>query len=531
MNTPPFGHGSASAHAPATQTSRSALIKRRVLILALATGLGACGGGGDPGTSPFPPDPGSGNPPPAQAAATPQACAPTNPYRGDASAPTTVGSLAHEKAWLHAYMNQAYLWYGEMPGVNADASAYSNPADVPGSLDRYFEALKTPALTATGKLRDQFSFTYPTKAWNDLSQSGQSFDYGIGWGAVPSAAPWGVKVAYVEAGSPAAAAGLQRGDALVSVDGVSVDSLTTRSALYARLYPSDRNNHQLVFNTRSAVLAGATVTQHPVPMYSVLNVGGKKVGYIAFNAHMGTAEADLITAITQLQAAAVDELVLDMRYNGGGYLYVASQLAYMIAGSARTNGKVFSQLQYNSKRAADTAKSAIPFLNTSFYYDANFNPTRTVPLPTLNLGRVAVLTSADTCSASEAVINGLRGVDVDVRLIGTTTCGKPYGFAAEDNCGISYFPIEFQGVNAKGFGDYSDGMRASCPASDDFSHALGDVAESQLSAALYNLTNNGSCNPAIPSAHARAMSVHGGQVGRLLRGPERESLILTPRSN
>ncbi|MBK7617357.1 MAG: PDZ domain-containing protein [Burkholderiales bacterium] len=530
MNTPPFGHGSASAHAPAAQTSLPALVRRAALILALATGLGACGGGGDAGSSPFPPDPGSGTPPPVQVTATPQACAPTNPYRGDATAPTTVGSLAHEKAWLYSYMNQAYLWYGEMPAVSADASTYSNLADVPGSLSKYFQALTTPALTASGKRRDQFSFTYPTKAWNDLSQSGQSFDYGIGWSTVPSAAPWGVKVAYVEAGSPAAAAGLQRGDALVSVDGVQVDSLTSRSALYARLYPSDMNSHQLVFNTRSAVLAGATVTQHPVPLFKVLDVGGKKVGYIVFNAHMGTAEADLITAFTQLQAAAVDELVLDMRYNGGGYLYVASQLAYMIAGNARTNGKVFDQLQYNNKRAADTAKSATPFFSTSFYFDANFNPTRTVPLPTLNMGRVAVLTSADTCSASEAVINGLRGVDVDVRLIGGTTCGKPYGFAAEDNCGISYFPIEFQGVNAKGYGDYADGMSATCKATDDYSHALGDVAENQLSAALYNLTN-GSCNPAISSAHARAMSVHGGQVARLLRGPERESLILTPRLN
>jgi hypothetical protein len=79
-------------------------------------------------------------------------------------------------------------------------------------------------------------------------------------------------------------------------------------------------------------------------------------------------------------------------------------------------------------------------------------------LPTLNLPRVFVLTGPDTCSASESVINSLQGVDVEVIQIGTTTCGKPYGFYPEDNCGTTYFTIEFQGVNAKGFGDYTDGF-------------------------------------------------------------------------
>jgi hypothetical protein len=218
-----------------------------------------------------------------QVTATPQACAPTNPYRGDATAPTTVGSLAHEKAWLYSYMNQAYLWYGEIPAVSADASTYSNLADVPGSLSKYFQALTTPALTASGKRRDQFSFTYPTKAWNDLSQSGQSFDYGIGWSTVPSAAPWGVKVAYVEAGSPAAAAGLQRGDALVSVDGVRwTASRAGRHSMPACTQVTD--NHQLVFNTRSAVLAGATVTQHQSLVLGA-GRGRQKVGYIVQHGH------------------------------------------------------------------------------------------------------------------------------------------------------------------------------------------------------------------------------------------------------
>lgn len=511
---------------------------RWALPLACTAGLVACGaGGGDAGRSPFPSDAGVAQADPAVkvAAATAQMCAPSNPFRADATANTTVGSLANEKAWLKAYMSQAYLWYSEMPDVNGADSAYSNQADVYGSLDNYFQALKTPALTTSGKRRDQFSFTYPTKAWRDLAQSGVESGYGIQWYMRSNTAPRGLRIAFVEPGSPAELNGLLRGDVLVSVDGVSADdsSASGVDVLNAALYPSAIGSlHSWLFSRGGAnvavSLSSATITKHPVPTTQVLDLAGKKVGYVLFNDHLGTAEADLIAAFNALQAAGAQELVMDMRYNGGGYLYVAAELAYMIAGPARTSGKVFEQLQFNDKRLADTnsASAITPFYNTSCLYDANFNCTLKAPLPTLNLARVTVLSSADTCSASEAVVNGLRGVDVDVQLIGGTTCGKPYGFTAKDNCGISYFPIEFKGANAKGFGDYADGFTATCAASDDFAHALGDPAEGQLAAALYRL-GNGVCSPTA----ARAQPQAAGKTvltGRLLRGPERESRILLP---
>ena len=74
-----------------------------------------------------------------------------------------------------------------------------------------------------------------------------------------------------------------------------------------------------------------------------------------------------------------------------------------------------------------------------------------------------VLSSNLTCSSSESIINGLRGVDVQVVVVGQTTCGKPYGFHRRDNCGFAYFPIEFKGANAKGFGDYINGFTPTCP--------------------------------------------------------------------
>jgi carboxyl-terminal processing protease len=466
-----------------------------------------------------------------------QVCAPTNPYIADALEPTTLGSLDNEKAWLHTYMSGAYLWYGEMPTVDARAAQYSVTADVEGSMDKYFQALKSPAFTPSGKRRDQFSFTYPTKAWNDLINSGTVYGYGIEWYWNSPTPPRGIRIAYIEPGSPAATAGLQRGDVLVTTDGVSADDGTTAGVnkLTDALFPSVIGQaHTFTFSrpgsSPSVQLVSANVTKHPVPTTQVLNHGGKKVGYIVFHDHMASAEQPLIDAVNTLKTAGIDDLVLDLRYNGGGYLYIASELAYMIAGGASTNGKVFEQLQFNDKRSADNAspESRTPFYTGSCILNAQRMCTNRQPLPTLGLSRVTVIATGSTCSASESIINGLRGVDVDVRVIGDTTCGKPYGFTAKDNCGISYFPIEFKGINAKGSGDYADGFAPTCAANDDFGHALGDANETMLASALY-LQQNGSCQAIARAPERGALQARTGQQPRLVRGPERESRILLPQ--
>ena len=135
-------------------------------------------------------------------------------------------------------------------------------------------------------------------------------------------------------------------------------------------------------------------------------------------------------------------------------------------------------------------------------------------LPSVNLSRVFILTGDGTCSASEALINGLRGIDVEVRLIGDATCGKPFGFYPQDNCGTTYFSIQFQGINAKGFGDYADGFVPTktpvnphevlgCSVADDFSHALGQRQEARLAAALAYI-ETGSCP--VVAATTRALA-------------------------
>ena len=195
--------------------------------------------------------------------------------------------------------------------------------------------------------------------------------------------------------------------------------------------------------------------------------------------------------------------MLDLRYNGGGLLDVAGELAYMIAGPARTAGKTFERTLQNDKSPFGN-DDITPFYSTAY----GFSLAAGTPLPTLNLGRVFVLTSANSCSASEAVINGLRGVGVEVILIGATTCGKPYAFLPTDNCGTTYYSIQFTGRNDKGEGDFINGFAPTCAATDDLTKQLGDPTEKQLAAALTR-RSTGVCAPASAEAVAKAQLTGG----------------------
>ena len=277
---------------------------------------------------------------------------------------------------------------------------------------------------------------------------------------------------------------------------------------------------------RTVSMTAAQITKTPVQNVSTITTPSGRVGYMTFNDHILPAEGQLVGAFTQFASAGVTDVVLDLRYNGGGFLYIASEVGYMVAGTTRTASKTFERLQFSDRRVADTndPESNTPFYNVTSGGDGT-GTTGNAPLPTLNLGRVYVLASPGTCSASEAIVNGLRGVGVEVILVGGTTCGKPYGFTAKDNCGISYFPIEFQGVNQLGFGDYADGFTptATCTVADDFSRALGDSSEGMLAAAL-NHRATGSCGG---TATGREAPQAAGAVafGRVIRHPVRESKI------
>jgi hypothetical protein len=178
----------------------------------------------------------------------------------------------------------------------------------------------------------------------------------------------------------------------------------------------------------------------------------------------------------------------------------------MVAGQVQSGGKIFETLAFNDKHSADNFNFV--FVNTVSGSSGN-SARANEPLSALNLRRVLVLTSGSTCSASEAFIAGLRGIDIEVVLVGGTTCGKPYGFIQKNNCTLAFFGIEFEGRNNKGEVTPITGIPATCAATDDLDHALGDPAERMLAAALgYRIA--GSCPAAAIALASDAHSLRAG---------------------
>jgi len=419
--------------------------------------------------------------------------------------PDTAGDILDENNFLRSWSNNTYLWYDEI--TDQDPSTFDDPLT-------YFDQLRTFATTASGADKDKFHFTYDSDDWYQISRGGVSTGYGAEWAVISSRPPRKIVVAFTEPGSAATDNNLARGAIVLKVDGLDVDSTAEVDALNNAMWPSaSGETHTFTIQELDGTVRELTMTSSEITTATVQNTGvistpTGNVGYMTFNYFRAPAEKALVEAVNQLIAADIDDLVLDLRYNGGGYLDIASQLAYMIAGPIATAGKSFETIQFNDQHptrnpVTGNNLSPTPFHNSTL----DFSLTPGQSLPTLDLTRLYVLTSGGTCSASEAVINGLRGIDVEVILIGSTTCGKPYGFYATDNCGTTYFTVQFRGINDRGFGDYTDGFVVAseddgmanvlgCQVADDFTQPLGSPSENRLEVALAHRAGQGCVAPA-----------------------------------
>ena len=409
------------------------------------------------------------------------------------------GTTVDENNWLRSWSDHSYLWYAEI--VDTDPDCCDTPT--------YFGLMRTMATTPSGAEKDRFHFSMDTEEWNELSQSGVSAGYGARFAVLAPRPPRDIRVAYTQPNSPATHpdAAFLRGTKILAIDGVDAVHAPSRAevdALNAGLFPSELGeDHRFTVLDpgsgvpRTVTLRSESITSDPVQHVRVIETDTGPVGYLLFLDHIATAEKRLVDAITELADAEVEDLVLDIRYNGGGYTVIANQLAYMIAGASAAQGRVFSELRFNDKHTAFNPVTGAVLRPTLFRTTgAGLSVAQGELLPTLDLDRVFVLTGPGTCSASEAIINGLRGIDVEVILIGETTCGKPHGFYPTDNCGTTYFTVQFELVNGRGFGDYAGGFTpdnapspdgvpvAGCAVGDDFDHAFGDTREARLDAAL-----------------------------------------------
>ncbi len=417
--------------------------------------------------------------------------------------PDIAGSLLEELFWLRSWTNETYLWNTEVPD--------QNPASFSDRL-AYFDVLVTTQLTPSGQPKDQFHFSQPTMEYLEQRNSVPSASYGASLIAFSTTVPRDIRVQFTQAGTPAAElvmgqANLVRGTRILEVDGIDLVNANTQAdvdALNAGLFPENAGElHTFLVEDpggvpRTIMMMSADIATAPVNRTSIINTATGDVGYILITTFSPfSSEQAIANAITAMKAQGVVDVILDLRHNGGGLLAIAAQLGYMIAGDAQTNGKVFEDLRFNAAAGGvnpvtGETDNALPFFNTGL----GFTLANGTPLDSLDLSRVFILTTDETCSASESIINSLRGADVDVILIGGTTCGKPFGFYPTDNCGETYYTIQFQGVNDKGFGDYADGFIAAnsnatigvripgCAVADDYANELGDTSEALLAAAL-----------------------------------------------
>lgn len=460
----------------------------------------------------------------------------TNPFTGQPYGHKR-GTAMHEKMWLRSISNELYLWYDLLPDPN--------PASY--TTIEYFNTQKTDF--------DRFHYSAPIEEYFSSNQSGVYVDHGVRWHFEHNP-PFRIRVADIFSAYDLDSI-INRGDTVVAVDGVNLGNNTDAEIdiIENGLFPTvDDPNHVITFrdiNTGSLkdIMLTARALEHDaVRRHSSFDHNGTTFGYLQFDGHSALAEPLLINAVQDFDETGIDELILDLRYNQGGYLYIASQLSYMIAGAAVTDGMPFIFPRYNDKYqySTDSTVDYLPFLTMGEADTTGTGEVTVMSLPTLDLDRVYVLTSGATCSASEAIINGLKGVGVEVVQVGETTCGKPYTFVPMENCGVVYSTVVFSNENALGFGDYINGFRPTdgslieseavlpgCRGNDDVDHPLGSVNEGMVAAALH-WHENGACPDVVSTAVRLQSKSSVGQPPWIFEGarsmPSKPGAIMLPQA-
>ncbi|MXZ13851.1 MAG: peptidase [Candidatus Dadabacteria bacterium] len=397
------------------------------------------------------------------------------------------GIYADENNWLRSWSHETYLWYDEI--IDQDPSCCSTPV--------YFDLMKTFETNASGAPKDRFHFTVPTA---EFLANRQSIDIGYGaeFALLRAAPPRDVRIAYTEPDSPATAPGvdLSRGAQILEVDGEKMLDSDNLDVLNNGLFPRTvGESHTFTVldlgsqTPRTVTMTSVAITSNPVQNVKILSTpSGDRVGYMLFNAHNAPAAQAIVEAGKHLKNAGIDDLIVDLRYNSGGLVYVAQILSSMVAGADK-EGLTFEEFETNGKVPSESWEFTFEFAADDIIGDTGLT------VPSLGLPRLFVLTSPRTCSASESVINSLLGIDIDVIRIGSATCGKPHGFLPTENCGTVYHSINFRGVNAKGEADFEDGFTPHCRVAEDFNHLLGDPEEILLKTALAYRAS-GACPPA-----------------------------------
>jgi len=362
---------------------------------------------------------------------------------------------------VYAYAQELYLWSDNLP-----AASVFKPLTYP-TADSVMKKVRTYSPFVNGKYQDRWSFTIEKSIWDNLV-NGNSTDTGAEYGFV---ADGDLRVKLVYSQSSAGTQGIKRGWRVLKINGAD--------ATYANI---TQLNTELGKSSQTLLLQKPDGAQQTLTLTSgayksdyvmnptVFNVNGNNVGYFAFDSFLGansgqSTRDELDKVFADFKAKNVTELVLDLRYNGGGYGSVSSYLGNLIA-PASAVGKVFVSSVHNQKY-------------TSWNKVDNFkNLTNS-----LKLSRLSIIVTKNTASASEELINGLKPV-MTVKLIGGTTHGKPVGYYGFPTMTNYVFPVALKNVNSVGFYDFFTGFPVDKMQGDDLTHDLGDPQEACLKSAL-----------------------------------------------
>jgi len=385
--------------------------------------------------------------------------------------------------YVYDVMKRFYYWYDEVdPGNQIDPQdtiAYPNPQTL-------VEALRYTPL-------DRFSGIGDATSFNQFF--GEGVFLGVGLRLLTDDITGDLMVAYAFTGSSAHDNGIRRGDKIVEINGYTANSISGDDWIAAwgarevgvqadLLIHPDGDPAQETTITVTKSLVTINTTQYS----TLIDTGTNKVGYLHFTNFLNS------SAVTSLEAQFsafkqnnINELIVDLRYNGGGSVKTAQFLGSLIGGE-KTANSLFTKLVFNNKpNGYDGYKESFNFLSEI----SN----------SLNLNRVVFITTGASCSASELLINAfIPSPDIEVVVIGKTTCGKPVGFKPQLHCGNAFSFVNFEIKNAANQGGYFDGIGASysglgafCDAEDDITSPLGHIEESSVASAL-SYIDNGQCS-------------------------------------
>ena len=379
--------------------------------------------------------------------------------------PTPVASADALKDTALLYTKDIYLWYNQIPaGFNAHSYA---------SYDKIMTAIRQYSTEPgfSGPV-DRWSFAVKQSEWDNVS-SGISGDFGIN---VFFKTEGDLRIKSVERSSPAGLAGIRRGWRITKINGSTNISTSNADYIVQAVWKSPSGSFTFQKPDGSSVdinLTAASYQEHPVYLDSVYTIASKKIGYLSFNSFLGdTTEVynEFASVFNRFTAAGVNDLIVDLRYNGGGYVTVQQKLANWLAPSA-ANGQLMMKQQFNDKY-------------TEYNSADNFHK-----LGGLNLNRIFFIVSNSTASASELLINNLKPY-MSVQLVGPSkTYGKPVGFFPVA-VGDSYiFPVSFRSTNKNGEGNYFNGLDLNSQVADGLDKDWGDINESCLQSAISYITS------------------------------------------